>query len=191
MMFSMLQQPTEWRDFCDLLRTLDPHIKALEIGTGPGGTAESLGAIFEGYIVSVDLPSAASTGMSRSACIERNAGLRRIHPHFRGILGDSHQTAAYAQVKQFVGEHGLFDLAFIDGDHTREGVRQDHHMYAPFVRPGGVIAFHDIASIKFIPMGCEVPLYWDEIKGLHRTTEFCCGGDFGGIGVIHVPAVAH
>jgi predicted O-methyltransferase YrrM len=37
------------------------------------------------------------------------------------------------------------DLLFIDGDHTYEGVKQDITDWWGFVKPGGVIAFHDVA----------------------------------------------
>ena len=38
------------------------------------------------------------------------------------------------------------DLAFIDGDHSEEAVRADFGRISPFVRPGGIIAFHDISD---------------------------------------------
>lgn len=38
----------------------------------------------------------------------------------------------------------LFDIVFIDGDHTREGVRADLWNYGSAVRPGGMILCHDI-----------------------------------------------
>jgi predicted O-methyltransferase YrrM len=34
-------------------------------------------------------------------------------------------------------------LLWIDGDHTLEGVRRDFESWEPFLRPGGVVAFHD------------------------------------------------
>jgi hypothetical protein len=38
---------------------------------------------------------------------------------------------------------GPVDLVFIDGDHSPEGCRQDWDLWAPHVRPGGHVAFHD------------------------------------------------
>lgn len=35
------------------------------------------------------------------------------------------------------------DFAFIDGDHSPEGCREDWDVWHPHVRPGGAIAFHD------------------------------------------------
>jgi len=34
-------------------------------------------------------------------------------------------------------------LLWIDGDHSEEGVRRDFGAFEPFLRPGGVVAFHD------------------------------------------------
>lgn len=35
------------------------------------------------------------------------------------------------------------DLLFIDGDHSYDGVRRDWEAFSPFVRPSGVVVFHD------------------------------------------------
>ena len=37
----------------------------------------------------------------------------------------------------------LFDLLFIDGDHSEEGARGDWEAFSPHVVPGGVVIFHD------------------------------------------------
>ncbi len=36
-----------------------------------------------------------------------------------------------------------WDIIFIDGDHSREGVRKDFDTYQQMIRPGGFLAFHD------------------------------------------------
>ena len=36
------------------------------------------------------------------------------------------------------------DFLFIDGDHAFKGVKSDFQLYSELVRPGGLIAFHDI-----------------------------------------------
>ncbi len=36
------------------------------------------------------------------------------------------------------------DALFIDGDHAYKAVLQDWLLYSPLVRPGGIIAFHDV-----------------------------------------------
>src|SRR5436305_1373985 len=65
----------------------------------------------------------------------------------------------------------LFDFLFVDADHTYEGVRSDFEMYAPLVRSGGVLVFHDIVTHKS-GTPCEVERFWNEIKQGHRHLEF-------------------
>lgn len=52
---------------------------------------------------------------------------------------DSGDHANYAWMR-----YASFDLLFIDGDHTLTAVERDYRMYAPLVRPGGLVAVHDV-----------------------------------------------
>jgi hypothetical protein len=40
-------------------------------------------------------------------------------------------------------EHGNFDLVFIDGDHSREGVSQDTELAKKLITESGVMCWHD------------------------------------------------
>ncbi len=55
------------------------------------------------------------------------------------LIGDSHQIDPQA----FLRDHGQMDLVFVDGDHSREGVRQDTALARAILAPGGAIAWHD------------------------------------------------
>ena len=44
---------------------------------------------------------------------------------------------------QFQKETGDIDFLFIDGDHSIEGCKEDFEMYAPKLKRGGYLAFHD------------------------------------------------
>jgi len=57
------------------------------------------------------------------------------------VVSDSLAAAA-----QLSARRGAIDLIFIDGDHSYEACRADIAAWAPFVKPGGVIAFHDFGS---------------------------------------------
>lgn len=59
------------------------------------------------------------------------------------IIGNSHDPATRAKVEDALGDETV-DFLFIDGDHTYEGARQDFEEYGALVRPGGIIAIHDI-----------------------------------------------
>jgi predicted O-methyltransferase YrrM len=89
------------------------------------------------------------------------------------LRADSHAPETRDRVIElFAGEP--VDFLFIDGDHSYEGAKQDWHSYAPLVRPGGLIAFHDI-SMNFAET--HVKQLWDEIKPFDERGVF-------GIGVI-------
>ena len=55
---------------------------------------------------------------------------------YRVIVGDSVEAAGQIQ-------NGLLDFAFIDGDHTHEGVSRDLDAWWPKVRDGGLLCGHD------------------------------------------------
>jgi hypothetical protein len=81
------------------------------------------------------------------------------------------------------------DFLFIDGDHTEPGVEADYNDYKEFVRPGGLIAFHDIIENQPLEIN-QVYHLWKRIKPGAEVLEFVadpnqCGF---GIGVIKVPA---
>lgn len=57
------------------------------------------------------------------------------------FTGDSHSAEAW----DFLDEQGIkYDLIFIDGDHSYEGVLQDIDLVLPYADQDTLIAFHDI-----------------------------------------------
>ncbi|CAD7940148.1 unnamed protein product [Amoebophrya sp. A25] len=52
-----------------------------------------------------------------------------------------------------------FDLIFIDGDHTYEGVSEDLAVWPNLVRPGGIVAGHDI---DWVPVSAGVEAVFKE-----------------------------
>ncbi|MEO5960917.1 MAG: class I SAM-dependent methyltransferase [Opitutaceae bacterium] len=51
-----------------------------------------------------------------------------------------------AAAKALEGKRGTIDFVFIDGDHSYEACKADIAAWAPFVKRGGTIAFHDFGS---------------------------------------------
>jgi predicted O-methyltransferase YrrM len=68
---------------------------------------------------------------------------------------------------------------------------KDYELYAPLVRPGGLIAFHDIVPGDAELVG-GVPRFWEELMGSHETTELVESWDQEayGIGVVRVKGSA-
>jgi predicted O-methyltransferase YrrM len=51
-----------------------------------------------------------------------------------------------AAAQSLAAKRGTIDLIFIDGDHSYEACKADIAAWAPLVKRGGVIAFHDFGS---------------------------------------------
>jgi cephalosporin hydroxylase len=79
----------------------------------------------------------------------------------------SYNEETIKQVKTiFKGD--LVDFVFIDGDHRYDAIKKDYEMYSPLVRPGGIVAFHDIGKNE----EGGGSRFWNEIKINYRYKEF-------------------
>ena len=188
------QRPWEFRQLLDEVAWRRPR-RILEIGTATGGSLFSFCRLAapDALVISIDLPDGEFGGGYPS-------WKTRLYEAFSGprqqlalIRGDSHDPAALITTRALLGDEPL-DFLFIDGDHTYDGVRQDFETFAPLVRPGGLIGFHDVAE----PRGDgppadgnrylvgEVPCFWAEVRERHGGREWIDpdGGGCFGIGVI-------
>lgn len=164
------------------VRALRPQT-VLEIGTAQGGTLFlwTRLAQADAVIVSLDLPGGKFGGgyPARRATIYRRFSGKGQKLHL--LRRDSHSPATLEKTKQLFSGRPV-DLLFIDGDHTYEGVKKDWEMYSPLVRPGGMIAFHDIAGSYD---DTQVKRLWDGIKSEFATREYAVDRDGKyGIGVL-------
>ena len=164
------QVRSEFEQLLDLLAAEPPRI-VLEIGTAHGGTLFCFArlAAVDALLVTVDLPAGKFGGgyhPARGSLYQRFAGPRqRVVP----LLGDSHDPSTLARVREALGGRRV-DFFFIDGDHDYEGVKADFEQYGPLVRPGGLIALHDIVDGKPELVG-GVPAFWQELASSRKTTE--------------------
>lgn len=186
--FRTKQVPSELTALGEILVGLRPD-SAMEIGTWRGGTLFFLTRLagHRATIVSVDLPGGQPDGGGYSG---KRAWLYRRFAR-RGqrlftLRGDSHSGEMLKRVRAALGGKPL-DYLFIDGDHTYEGVKRDFELFAPLVRGGGVIAFHDI--VEHPPeTSCEVSRFWNQVKPGYRHTEVIADlrQGWAGIGVLYV-----
>lgn len=162
-----------------------PPGRLVEIGTANGGTLLMLTRIArdDATIVSVSLPGereaeepAQRLFQSFALPTQELSLLRR----------DSHDLATRDEVVRLVGAQGL-DFLFIDGDHSYAGVKQDFELYAPLVRPGGMVAINDI--VRHHPEAeCHVDDFWCELRRDHVCWEIVDGPSpsWAGIGVVRL-----
>ena len=157
----------------------------LEIGTALGGTLflYTRVAAPDALLITVDLADA-TRRQFEGGDYKPNAPLYRAMARARQkvvfLAGDSHDPTTLDRVKAQLGGRPV-DFLFIDGDHSYDGVRSDYEMYAPLVRNGGLVAFHDIVEGRPEWVG-GVPQLWHEIKN-DSATEFVKDHGQGGYGI--------
>lgn len=181
-----LQRRSEIRELMKAVQTLSPQ-RVLEIGTANGGTLFLITRVsaVDAQVMSVDLPGGPFGG-------DKNEWKHSIWKAFATgqqkmtlLRGDSHKRETLDLVKQQLNGHPL-DFLMIDGDHAYKGVKMDFEMYSPLVRPGGLIAFHDICQHPG-GFGGEVFRFWEEVRRERNASEFIENPATGfGIGLLRV-----
>jgi predicted O-methyltransferase YrrM len=163
---SLQQNPDEFAALCRFLKLHGPYATYMEIGSASGGTA---------------LVLSREVGFERAISIDDGQHLRAQEqkvnlaaiPGMRQFVGDSHSQAARTFLQGVLGGAPI-DLAFIDGDHSTEGVWQDIKLALPFCRSGTLLVLHDtraceaveLAWLGLIRKGIVDPLA--EFVGEHR-----------------------
>ena len=187
--FKPLQVRSEICSLLTLVRELRPR-RVMEIGTANGGTLLMWTRVAapDAQLISLDLRGGAWGGGygTWKAPVYRRFALpgQRIDQ----VRGDSHAASSLERVRSLLGGERL-DFLMIDGDHSYEGVKQDYEMYAPLVRSGGLVAFHDVAECDPRHQ-CDVTRLWREVRARHAEQyEFIEDPKqgWGGIGVVRVP----
>jgi cephalosporin hydroxylase len=159
------QSASEFLALLERVRAARPSC-ILEIGTANGGTlfAFTRVATAEAHLISLDLPGGAGGGGYPEWKIPLYERFALPGQRLDLVRDDSHDPAVRRQIVEILGGRAI-DFLFIDGDHSYEGVRQDFETFAPLVRPGGLIAFHDTVF-------CEgVQRFWGELAGTGRTRD--------------------
>jgi predicted O-methyltransferase YrrM len=161
----------------------------LEIGSARGGTlwAWTRAAAPDATLVSVDLPGGPYGGGDYDW--ESFRSFARADQRIELIRANSHDEDTRDRVAAALDRP--VDFLFIDGDHTYEGARRDFELYSPFVKPGGIVAFHDVIKHR-TDQECDVDVLWHELKGDYRHAELVDPeddrgwGPWGGIGILHI-----
>jgi predicted O-methyltransferase YrrM len=176
----------EW-ELVELIKIYDrlkPR-RVLEIGTQLGGTLYHWleGAEPGAVICNIDIlqnqpPEVAATLPDTWASWAPDGV--EYHP----IIGRSDDPAVFARVNEYLPD-GI-DFLFIDACHTYDGAKHDFLKYGPLVRPGGIIALHDLMTPEFSPH-IQVWQLWREIQDAgYVTRELRAHADYGGIGIVYI-----
>lgn len=163
---SLKQNMVELLGLVNLLRERELET-VCEIGTLKGGTLFIWCqlAARDAAIFSIDLPHGQFGGGYNEKSLPFFHSFLKRGQTLDCLRGDSHSAEIRQQFAASLKGREL-DFLFIDGDHSYDGVKKDYEDYSPFVRKGGVIAFHDIVKRDYDP-SIEVWRFWQELKAAH------------------------
>lgn len=167
----------------DQLERLRPRT-VVEIGTDEGGTLFlwTRVAAADALLVVVDVRPLGLLGRFSAYAVVRR-GLARAQQRVELVMpADSQSEPTVERVRRLTRGRPV-DFVFIDGDHSYEGVKRDFELWSALVRPGGIIAFHDMKPDA--PDG--VPRLWAELRERFETEERVASTEPSyGIGIVHV-----
>lgn len=189
---SMSQRRIEITKLAQAVRSINPQI-IVEIGTRKGGTLFTWCRFTNAdKVISIDLPGGIHGGgyPFQKQKLYKSFLMDQKDRQVVLFQEDSHKETTLQNLKNELDGKKI-DFLFIDGDHTYKGVKQDFEMYSPLVRPGGIVAFHDIVPNKTSNPDAptiEVPEFWREVKSKYKHAEFIESPDqlSMGIGVLYL-----
>lgn len=152
----------------------------LEIGTAGGGSLVLFCSVAppDATIITVDLPRRYGGYHWTKIPLYRSFARKRQRLHF--VRGDSHSGNTLAAVRSHLRNRSV-DFLLIDGDHRYEGAKRDFELYSPLVRPGGVIAFHDIRP--HFRDDIKVDRLWHDLAPQYRHEELIADPTSNGYGI--------
>lgn len=178
----ILQEEWEFATLLNLYKQLNPE-NLLEIGSFFGGTLWFWlnNSTRLDKVVSIDYPIPPGDGRYEQMITSKSLWNNWIKKSitFKEIQADSTQDATVQQIAAIFPENDI-DFLFIDGGHDYNTVKSDYEKYSAFVRPGGMVVFHDVVGLA------DVKRYWNEVKAGKTYIEISKNEGGWGIGVLYV-----
>ena len=156
------------KEFTELMKIIkeNNYKSLLEIGAYSNGCTYAFSQLCEN-VISVDLEHKSTERLK----------------NVKYITGNSQDINIKNKLK-----NKKFDVIFIDGDHTYDGVKKDFQLYSELINENGIICFHDIWDTpEHSRQNCFVSKFWNEIKTQYKYVELGLEiQTWGGIGVLYV-----
>lgn len=182
--FYIQQDKNEWMHVLNLLEKITKEkgkLDILEIGAFDGGTTYSF-SNFAKSLITLDIIAICRFGGGRENAEKSITKIKNNCSDYQYIGEDSHLENTFNKVKD-----KKYDVLFIDGDHSYEGVKQDFYMYRPLVKDNGVIILHDVKECDLHKqLGCRVDILWKELQREYKNTEEVSFKTCYGIGIIYL-----
>ena len=169
-----IQKEAELARLLEVFAGVGPKV-IVEIGCDAGGTLWAWGQLGADAVIGITLRGA---GYSSGQPLQSHGA--------EIIEGDSHDETTLERLRATLAGRPI-DVLLIDGDHSFAGVTKDWEMYAPLVRPGGIVALHDICHHPRRPDVC-VSHFWALLEGVRKDEFISDSRDWGGVGWVTVGA---
>jgi hypothetical protein len=160
-----LKSPAQERWFFNTARTAPEGAVIVEIGSFMGRSTASFALACKGtrkHIYAIDLFEGDNDMYGQG--------------DFQAIFGENMNRCGVSEYVTAIKSHSLevakkwerpVDILFIDGSHEYEDVKADFEAFYPYVKKGGISAFHDIKG-KWE----GVIRFWEEIRQGRVMTDF-------------------
>jgi len=152
------------------IRDLNPKQTYMEIGSRSGGSLASFGTMFDvgSLLVALDLAKDTVAGEMNRETLRGTVG-QLEGAGYEAVLISMNSTSpeAVEAVREALGDR-LIDMLLIDASHEGFCVYQDVKNYVPFVRPGGLIAMHDVGPVQYLGKKQKRNIRACTIRNLHN-----------------------
>jgi predicted O-methyltransferase YrrM len=183
--FRIQQKKQEFLTMLEYIEQALPEKKnCFEVGAYDGGTTVGFLNLFDS-VVTVDIEPRPTW-----------AFIKENYPDWISLKANTHNPILLRYTRNL---NRQYDFIFIDGDHSAEGVEMDFLIYKQFLKPGGIIGFHDIIMSRFHEANnCYVHEFWQRYKSQYEHLEIiyngsdyagefaskCSNQDWGGVGLL-------
>lgn len=168
------KEPTAWDGIQHKLGDFLGHIKPIntivELGVDKGFSLCHFATRYpNAKVIGVDIWKY-DDGQEAKENLSNIAG--KMYPNIELWSADTLEAAQLYDAKLFSKDLPLIDVLHIDAGHLYDEVKADFENWSPFVRPGGVVLFHDIESFPD-----DVGRFFRELDGCKRQIK-----EFSGFG---------
>jgi len=141
----MLQVGDELYRFCEFMEKR-PFRNFVEIGVWKGASFTVWDFLSQpGIHIGIDPNNQCGIVLEDGELRARDEVFRSFKHTAHMLIMDSQRVSTMTAVAELLGKERV-DFLFIDGAHEQPYVHRDYEWYRRLVRPGGVIALHDIVT---------------------------------------------
>lgn len=174
--YLLQQNPSEFASLIFFLKKQGPFNYYVEIGSASGG---NLRFVYEnvGFHKAISFDD-----MMHPHAVHQAGNSWHFAERLTKYVGDSHRDEASKLLERWLSGR-VIDCAFIDGDHSVDGVLKDFAMLRPHLNSRSLLIFHDTHSIPDIRLATTILI---DRREIHPVAHFVANTNTCGIMVAQI-----